>query len=59
MVIELSFQNSKKMRRKVQMLIEYISIEEMIKENPELLISIIESEKEESEYLEKIEEIDK
>jgi hypothetical protein len=59
MVIELSFQNSKKVRRRVQMLIDYISIEEMIKENPELLISIIEDEKEESEYLEKIEEIDK
>ena len=58
MVIELSFQNREKMRRRVQMLIDYTSIEEVIKENPNLLTSIIESEKEESEHLEKIEEID-
>nr|DAH91330.1 MAG TPA: hypothetical protein [Microviridae sp.] len=59
MVIELSFRNSRKMRRKVQILIEYISIEEMLRENPKLLISLIESEREESEYLEKIKNLDR
>lgn len=59
MVIELSFQNRKKMRRRVQILIEYTSIEEMFKKNPKLLISLIEKEKIGSEYLEKIENLDK
>ena len=58
MVIELSFKNSKKMRRRVQILVEYISIEEMIKENPKLLTSLIERERIGSEYLEKIENLD-
>lgn len=59
MVIELSFKNSKKMRRRVQILIEYTSIEEMLRESPKLLRVLIESEKAESEYLEKIEKLDR
>lgn len=59
MVIELSFQNSRKMRRRVQILIEYISIEELLRENPKLLISLIEKEKIGSEYLEKVKALDK
>lgn len=59
MVIELSFQNSKKMRRRVQIMVNYISIEEMIRENHKLLISLIERERVGSEYLEKIEDLDK
>ena len=58
MVIELSYQNGRKMRRKVQVLVDYISIEELIRENPKLLISIIERERIGSEYLEKIEDLD-
>lgn len=58
MVIELSFQNRKKTRRRVQILIEYISIEDMLRKNPKLLISLIEKEKIGSEYLEKIENLD-
>ena len=45
MVIELSFQNSKKMRRRVQVVVDYVSIEEMIRENHKFLISLIEREK--------------
>ena len=59
MVIELSFQNSKKMRRKVQIMVNYTSIEEMIRENHKLLILLIERERVGSEYLEKIEDLDK
>lgn len=59
MVIELSFQSSRNMRRKVKIVVGFISIEEMIKENPELLISIIENAREESEYLEKIKVLDR
>ena len=59
MVIELSFKNSKKMRRRVQILVEYISIEEMLRKNPNLLISLIEEEKVGLEYLEKIENLKK
>ena len=58
MVIELSFKNRKKMRRRVKMLIEYMSIEEMLKKNPKLLISLIENEKIGSEYLEEIKNLD-
>lgn len=58
MVIELSFQNNRKMRRRVQILIEYTSIEELLRENPKLLISLIEKEKTGSEYLEKIKALD-
>lgn len=47
------------MRRKVQILVNYISIEEMIREDPKLLISLIERERIGSEYLEKIEDLDK
>lgn len=59
MVIELSFQNRRKMRRRVRVVVGFISIEEMIKEDPELLISIIEDAREGSEYLEKIKILDK
>ena len=58
MVIELSFQNSKKMRRRVQVMVNYISIEEMIRENPKLLVSLIERERVGSEYLEEIKDLD-
>lgn len=54
MVIELSFQNTRKMRRRVRAVVGFISIEEMIREEPELLISIIEDAREGSEYLETI-----
>ena len=59
MVIELSFQNSKKMRRRVQIMVDYISIEEMIRENHKLLISLIERERVGTEYLEVIKNLDK
>ena len=58
MVIELSFKNNKKIRRRVQILIEYTSIENMLKENPKLLISLIEQERIGTEYLEKIKNLD-
>ena len=58
MVIELTFKN-KKMRRKVKVVVGYTSIEEMIREEPELLTLIIEQAKAESEYLEKIKVLDK
>lgn len=58
MVIELSYKNSREMRRKVQILVEYTSIEEMLKESPKLLRVLIENEKIGSEYLEKIEKLD-
>lgn len=58
MVIELSFKN-KKMRRKVKVVVGYTSIEEMIREEPELLTLIIEQAKAESEYLEKIKVLDR
>lgn len=58
MVIELSFKNSRKMRRKVQILMEYTSIEEMLRESPKLLRVLIESERVGSEHLEKIEKLD-
>lgn len=58
MVIELSFQNSKKMRRRVQILIEYTSIEELVRKNPRLLLSLIEDEKIGSECLEQIKALD-
>ena len=58
MVIELSFKN-KKMRRKVKVVIGYTSIEEVIREEPELLTLIIEQAKVESEYLEKIKILDR
>ena len=57
MVIELSFQNIRKTRRRVQILMEYTSIEEMTKKNPKLLASLIEKEKEGSEHLVKIEKL--
>ena len=59
MVIELSFKNSKEIRRRVQILMEYESIEEMIKKNPKLLMSLIKQEKMESEHLEGIKNLDK
>ena len=59
MVIELSFQNKRKMRRRVTAVVGFISIEEMIREDPELLISIIEDAREGSEYLEKIKVLNK
>ena len=58
MVIELSFKNSKKIRRRVQILIEYTSIEEMIRESPKFLMSLIKQEKIGSEYLEEIKNLD-
>ena len=58
MVIELSFQNRAKKKRSVQILIEYTSIEEMIKKNPKLLPTLIEGEKTKSEHLVKIEKLD-
>ena len=57
MVIELSFKNNKKIRRRVQLLIEYTSIEEMLIKNPKLLISLIKQEKLGSEYLEEIKDL--
>ena len=58
MVIELSFQNGAKKNRRVQILIEYISIEEMMEKSPKLLRSLVEGEKVESEHLVKIEKLD-
>lgn len=58
MVIELSFRNSRKMRRKVQILVEYISIEEMLRKNPNLLMSLIKEKRIGSEYLEQIKDVD-
>ena len=58
MVIELSFQNRAKKKRSVQILIEYTSIEEMMKKCPKLLLTLIEAEKAESEHLVKIEKLD-
>ena len=58
MIIELSFQNGAKKERKVQILIEYISIEEMMEKSPKLLKVIIEGEKIKSEHLVKIEKLD-
>lgn len=59
MVIELSFQNRRKMRRRVNVVVGFISIEEMIREDPELLTSIIEDAREGSEYLETIKVLNK
>ena len=47
------------MRRKVKVVVGYTSIEEMIREEPELLTLIIEQAKTESEYLEKIKVLDR
>lgn len=58
MVIELSFQNRRKIRRRVRVEVGFISIEEIIRENSELLISIIEDAREGSEYLENIKVLD-
>ena len=58
MVIELSFQNKIKKERRVQILIEYTSIEEMMKKSPKLLPTLIEGEKIKSEHLVKIEKLD-
>lgn len=57
MVIELSFKNKRKTKRRIQILIEYTSIEEMIRKNPKFLLSLIENEKVGSEHLEKIEDL--
>ena len=58
MVIELSFQNSSKKRRRVQILMEYTSIEEMMREKPRLLAALIEHEKMRTECLEQIKKLD-
>ena len=58
MVIELSFQNRNKKRRRVQILMEYTSIEEMLIVNPRLLPALIEHEKMKTECLEQIKKID-
>lgn len=58
MVIELSFKNSRKMRRKVQVSVEYVSIEEMMRENPKFLPTLIEKERIGLEYLEGIKNLD-
>ena len=58
MVIELVFQNRVNKKRRVQILMEYTSIEEMMEKSPKLLRTLIEGEKIGSEHLVKIEKLD-
>ena len=58
MVIELSFQNSRRITRRVQITTEFLCIEEMMRRGFKTLMELIESEREATEIFTGIKDLD-